>query len=311
MENFRKQSRVARTRREEALKLKDLKELQFGEYVTLVPAFNLARHFDRPLPDSTAKLCADLPSQGCLEATLCIPGQQLYGVMIPRPQEEAIRRSLQVKNDQDLLQAVCSHIQKLKKERHGQIVSFAQDYDHGASDEPAGYELLQCNSATDLSPKINWDNFLYVNGMKLCIMQAESRQMDNSKLRSENEGYHPLLFALHLTPNKLLPVENPLHLFRRDAARKGNTLDVNNLISRKADLPKADIDEQEDEGVEVVAWGELNILEDQQRDYLEGTDGAIGGLSSLYQASATVFVAFYRPRSSGRPTINVSADWTL
>jgi hypothetical protein len=96
---FHIQSNIARRRREEALKIKDMKELAFGKYSVQVPSFNLSRHFDRPLPDSSSVVCKDF-------AKLCrqnghpmsvvtdvhkdpwIPGQHLYGMMIPRPEED-------------------------------------------------------------------------------------------------------------------------------------------------------------------------------------------------------------------------------
>ncbi|CAB9513762.1 expressed unknown protein [Seminavis robusta] len=82
LEDFRQQSRLARIRREEAVKLKDVKCLAFGEFVTLVPSENLPRHYDRPLHESLAR---HVPNEGAdrMPATSRIPGQQLYGAMIP------------------------------------------------------------------------------------------------------------------------------------------------------------------------------------------------------------------------------------
>ena len=43
MDNFDIQSKIARLRREEALKVKDIKEIAFGEYSVQVPSFNLCK----------------------------------------------------------------------------------------------------------------------------------------------------------------------------------------------------------------------------------------------------------------------------
>jgi len=81
MEAFDQKKKVARLRREQALKVKAIKCLRFGKYITQVPAYNLARHFDRPLASSTAKLMRKTPK---VDFGSYLPGQQLYGEMIPR-----------------------------------------------------------------------------------------------------------------------------------------------------------------------------------------------------------------------------------
>lgn len=87
MENFHKESRTARLRHQEALKLKDAKSLAYGKYITLVPSHNLSRHYDRPLPGSTAIL--ELYEKKIERAPHSIPGQQMVGVIIPRSQAAA------------------------------------------------------------------------------------------------------------------------------------------------------------------------------------------------------------------------------
>jgi hypothetical protein len=87
MENFRKESRTARLRHQEALKLKDAKSLAYGKYITLVPSYNLSRHYDRPLPGSTARL--ETHDKRIERAPHSIPGQQMVGVIIPRSQAAA------------------------------------------------------------------------------------------------------------------------------------------------------------------------------------------------------------------------------
>lgn len=85
MEKFNQQSFKARTRYQEALKLKDMKCLRFGQYITLIPNYNLARYYDRPLATSFARLHKTSPIN---IARRCVPGQQFFGRIIPRTQEE-------------------------------------------------------------------------------------------------------------------------------------------------------------------------------------------------------------------------------
>jgi hypothetical protein len=88
----------ARLRREEAVKVQDIKVLAFGKYSVQVPSFNVARHFDKPLAHSFANPCHDRPN---LHIARMIPGQQVYGTMIPRPEKEAL---LYAQNEQRILQ---------------------------------------------------------------------------------------------------------------------------------------------------------------------------------------------------------------
>ena len=81
---FRETSNEAGLQCKEAVKLKDVKDVWFGSYNTEIPAFNLTRHYDRPLPESFARL---YPPKGSPEIAnkqaLWLPSQQLFGSMIP------------------------------------------------------------------------------------------------------------------------------------------------------------------------------------------------------------------------------------
>lgn len=75
----------ARLRREEAAKMKDIREIAFGQYSVQVPSYNVSRHYDRPLTNSFATP-SDLDQT--IEVKKWIPGQHLHGSMIPQPQED-------------------------------------------------------------------------------------------------------------------------------------------------------------------------------------------------------------------------------
>ena len=95
MESFKAKSRTARLRRQEAIKLKDVKTLTFGSFSTLVPAVDLSRHVDRPLPESFAEvrlIGATAHASGKLERSnfsLHVPGQQFRKGIIPRTESGA------------------------------------------------------------------------------------------------------------------------------------------------------------------------------------------------------------------------------
>lgn len=77
----------ARCRQEDAGKLKAFRRLLFGKFATWVPSLYWSPHQDYPLATSNA--CAsgsDTPSDVC--QLPIIPGQTIYGKMIPRPFEQ-------------------------------------------------------------------------------------------------------------------------------------------------------------------------------------------------------------------------------
>lgn len=114
LEYFRKLSRDARIRREEAIKLKDMKCLAFGDYVTLVPGFNLPRHYDRPLHESSANYFAPRDSSKVTRALSRIPGQQLYGSMIPQTKAGFIARQGEIGETKARLRLLEEQVNRLQ-----------------------------------------------------------------------------------------------------------------------------------------------------------------------------------------------------
>ena len=80
---FHAMSKAARTKGEEAMKLKAMRKLRFGDYIARVPERNITRHLDYPLPESHASTHAIPPLQGWEERKI-VPGQKLHGCMIQR-----------------------------------------------------------------------------------------------------------------------------------------------------------------------------------------------------------------------------------
>jgi hypothetical protein len=80
---------LARCRQEEAGKLKAFLHVLYGKYSTAVPTIMWTPHQDRPLPESEARVMDTSDIQEGPQVDLpYIPGQTLYGLMIPRPYDE-------------------------------------------------------------------------------------------------------------------------------------------------------------------------------------------------------------------------------
>lgn len=77
----------ARCRQEDAGKLKSFRHILYGKYATWVPPIYWTPHKDFPLPSSTAYRGGSKAPRS-IEKLPLIPGQQLHGNLIPRPEGE-------------------------------------------------------------------------------------------------------------------------------------------------------------------------------------------------------------------------------
>ena len=80
MDLFHLQRKAAKTFREHALKMKAFRVRLFGTYITRLPDFNLVRHEDVPLPESSAE---PYVSKREVAVDKFVPSQDLTGEMIP------------------------------------------------------------------------------------------------------------------------------------------------------------------------------------------------------------------------------------
>jgi len=145
---FRKQSRLARMRREEAIKLKDLKCLAFGEYVTLIPAFNLPRHYDRPLHDSFATYVppSTVREDSKTPCTSRVPGQQFYGSMVPHTKAGLATLEEDAKISKARLTALEEQVARLRSiENHLSSQAASSMYMDSDLPEDLGYEITLCD----------------------------------------------------------------------------------------------------------------------------------------------------------------------
>lgn len=143
VENFKQQSRSAIARRQEAVKLRDMKLLSFGEYSSLVPSYNLSRHYDRPLPASSATYHNSKPADIAI-APVRVPGQQFFGIVLPRTESEASTYEREAAALQKLQADVEATIKAIKEADNPQLVS-----KNNSMPEEAGYEVISGDGSTD------------------------------------------------------------------------------------------------------------------------------------------------------------------
>eukprot|EP00977_Amphora_coffeiformis_P016528 scaffold5139_cov155-Amphora_coffeaeformis.AAC.3 len=91
---FRERFREARCKQEEARKLKAFRQLLFGKYSTFVPSMMWTPHQDFPLPSSSARFEENIDVRSDQSTNFpFVVGQQLFGRMIPRPEQAWLRNA--------------------------------------------------------------------------------------------------------------------------------------------------------------------------------------------------------------------------
>ena len=89
-EQFKELEREARMKGEEAIKMKSMRMLRFGQHIAKVPSMNITRHYDYPLNQSMASHISLVPEHKLREdmPIRIVPSQRLQGHIIPMTEEQ-------------------------------------------------------------------------------------------------------------------------------------------------------------------------------------------------------------------------------
>jgi hypothetical protein len=242
-ENFRKESRTARLRQQAALKLKDAKSLAFGNYVTLVPSYNLSRHFDRPLPGSSARL--ELREDEKIEmAPYGIPGQQMVGVIIPRSQAAAAHHEEELAKLENRRSSFESRLRFLQGKDDAAAIASRTKSDEDEMPKAIAYEVKSNDSSYDGSRRR-----LQISQLSLTSLNSEVANPRESR-RMMRAGCE--VRALEESDSrKLMSSSSSLVFFR---SQKELNDDDRNPDETQKNITKKNTrdDDEEDCGVEVV-----------------------------------------------------------
>jgi hypothetical protein len=150
MKKFKEERLHARARRQQASKLKDLKCEMFGKYITLIPNFNLNRHFDRPVACSFARLHQQQDEKEKKVKKLpnkFIPGQQFFGVMVPRTQPAALEFEKEQPKLQKTLEAVLKGISRIHETKRQKLEYRLERSMRVNMPDSVGFELVASESS--------------------------------------------------------------------------------------------------------------------------------------------------------------------
>ncbi|KAI2512699.1 Protein kinase C conserved region 2 [Fragilaria crotonensis] len=308
MNAFDAKKQIVRIRREQALKVRAVKCLRFGKLITQVPAFNLARHYDRPLPSSTAKVIRKAPA---IECTSVLAGQQLYGDMIPRLEDkyqsnealalERMEKLSRVETRLTLMQAAAKLSGGVRRHRHLRLKQ-ASSPDETAPCE-VGYELVQVGDKshsqlmmptetelTSVTSAFPSTTYLALDGMNGKASDSNDdptyfEQISNQsrtagsfsvKSRQKEDDDDEYASSPASISERLLEdtKEGSCHALQLELSDGECVLDF------------------ESEGVEIVALERVH--QDDEDAPVDESSLPKGSLSVLYKESDSTFVAFYR-----------------
>ena len=265
MKGFDVQKVLARERRERALKIKDIKEAAFGKYSVQVPSFNLTRHFDRPLPESSGRVCRKGKSRNCGRSSRrlsvvdiskkgepWIPGQQLYGDLIPRPeydmsvyeqevavQEKEMRkfraRVKKIKDADGISQAARKVLAKLGHDIHDSPMAFGY--------EVALEDTVDVDDTEDDGP---YDE----------NSQAQDHGENHPNIRDHHTHFKSLALGARLTVR--MTSDKKQFISKRDRTRVVLAVDGNSTYCVSDDkIP-------EELGMEVIGTGRFSTFDDDE-----------------------------------------------
>ncbi|KAL7527539.1 hypothetical protein ACHAXR_004052 [Thalassiosira sp. AJA248-18] len=122
---FHTQQKAAKILREQALKMKAFRVKLFGQFITRLPEFNLTRHEDVPLPESSAE---PYQSKEEIKTVKFVPSQDLSGSMIPMTGQDAVESEARKKKEKDCL---LGKYQKMVNEKPESLFALEDEWDEG------------------------------------------------------------------------------------------------------------------------------------------------------------------------------------
>lgn len=288
-ERFQEIEHVARMKGEDAMKMKSMRTIRFGEYIAKVPPTNTTRYYDFPLSESKASHISKNPVHDMNSPDVTvkfIPSQRLEGNMIPMTEEQMALIGKKSRND------------LTNQEIGNNLIDMNYSEDDVASLESPRKDLkadAMKDSLTDNSKK-DWldttlDHLSSITFQNRTKVILSSNQVDVDEDNEIKEKLNIDDKVLHITADDLLMKE------KEDKCNLDDTSELSNLTDHDFEE-----DLKEEEGLEIVAWEQTAISikingedVDMNEDSSQGTESS---LSAVYKSSDSVYMAFCRsPRS--------------
>jgi hypothetical protein len=137
----------ARVNQEDNRKLKAYRQVLYGKYSTSVPAIVWTPHNDFPRPDSTARYHGAasniVPRTKDLVKCPFVPGQRLFGHIIPRPEEFYNKNEMESKQGMKQFQQLLKEQRKKKNQADGAKNNDLSGIDVASMASEEGFEVME------------------------------------------------------------------------------------------------------------------------------------------------------------------------
>lgn len=258
---FQKQQMMAKRLRENALKIKDFRVKLFGKYITRLPEFNLVRHEDVPLPESSAE---PYDSEEEVKSDKFVPSQDLTGVMIPMCGQDMVKNQTKRQREKEFL--ISQHRKMIKAKSTQSETALEEEVDecfeliggdsqvvclHSDSTGLSAHDDEKTDPSTDLSvTRSNSDRNVIISD-KAIQLALENQLGPHDPSNTKSKWVFSASIQMSLRKET---VEEEIPLAICDDPKRGRLLEQSSTL--------------EEEGVEIVPF--LNSAADEEGSNITG-----------------------------------------
>lgn len=280
IQNISEQFQESRMKGEDAMKMKAMRTIRFGEHIARVPPTNTTRHYDFPISQSKASHLSNFPDHQLPQdvALKVVPSQRLVGKMIPMTEEQMKIIALKSKK-------VDEKDTKKEDKRFADVSIHSQD--PVSETNPDRAQPSNGDNTQDwLDTTLNHFTSLTFQGRTKIVVPTSSSSEEIDEMINVEDN------VVHISARNVV-------LDNENCANRDDKSELSNLTDQDFD----DDEEIEEEGLEVIAWeqtalsvklnGEDVDIDDDSSEVTESS------LSAVYKSSDSVYMTFCRtPRSA-------------
>ena len=272
------QFQEARSKGEDAMKMKSMRTMRFGAFIARVPPTYTTRHYDFPISQSKASHISNYPDhQLSSDVTMTfIPSQRLQGKMIPLTEEQMA--TIHHKSKKDLDQNAVNTNAAVEEDIPTKTISKSTIDKSDNNVEAQNWLDTTLNQLASLT---------YQGRSKLTHTSSSDTDEVKDKIHIDDK-------VLHISAEKLICNEHVGGSFDKD-----DKSELSNLTDHDFDNDE----EKDEEGLEVVAWEQSAVSVKLNGEDIDLDDESIQGtesssLSAIYKSSDDVYMAFCRTPTS-------------
>ncbi len=343
-DQFQEIERVARMKGEDAIKMKSMRMLRFGQFIAKVPSMNITRNYDYPLSESKAShisLVHEEVDLNRLSSSRIVPSQRLEGQMIPMTEEQLLvyEENSRVTEFMDANEDNCdatpkerreeketvpTSISQVKKPKPLPISTTFETENTEEDDDDVGPQKYQnprlwlnktVSQFGTFSPVSQISTLSFSSRLKVAAPAEKSTKSgDDGSEEIPEKSIEIDDKVLHISTNNILPDGGDDD--DTDDSHYQSGMDGEDEDLRLKTPTHSSFDE---EGVEIVAWDDTSEMsEDVRDDHFDDADSVASStytaysdasrLSAVFKSTDSVYMAFCRTGSVSNMNTSENAD---